>query len=93
MFGSCLGEILVKMANKSAKMATKIAKLRPHRRICENPRGFEGSRTGENPGAESLEALLARGGSRGKTYNIGGSEDRNNGGFKTGDLRIRRSNH
>ena len=41
-------EILVKMANKSAKMATKIVKLRPHRRICENPRGFEGSRTGGN---------------------------------------------
>ena len=55
-------EILVKMANKSAKMATKIAKLRPHRRICESPREFGGSRTGENPGAESLELLFAWGG-------------------------------
>ena len=52
-------EILVKMAKKSAKMATKIAKLRPHMRICENPRGFGGSRTGGKPGAPWLVALFA----------------------------------
>ena len=57
--GDCLGEILVKMANKSAKMASMTAKLRPHRRICKNSRGFGGSRTGVNPGAGSLATQMA----------------------------------
>ena len=52
-------EILVKMANKSAKMATKIAKLRPHRHICENPRGFEGSRMGGKTQRWVLTAKIA----------------------------------
>ena len=46
MFGSGFERSLAKVANKSDRTATNIAKRRSHRRICENPRRFEGSRTG-----------------------------------------------